>query len=61
MKIFLDLWTWFKSCKIVIFYYASFLHLLNQFHPRMVDLALGIIFWKLSFLTNDVASEKDFK
>lgn len=61
MKVFLDLRTRFKSCKIVIFYYACFLHLLNQFHPRLVDLSLGVIFWKLSFLINGVAAEKDFK
>lgn len=60
MKIFLDLRTRFKSCKIVIFYYSCLLHLINISHPRMIDLALGIIFRKLGFLINDTALEKDF-
>lgn len=51
MKIFLDIRTRFKSCKVVILYYACLLHMIEHKHTRVIDIALGVIFRKLKFLT----------
>ena len=50
MKIFNDIRTKFKASKVVIIYYACLISLIDQQHPRLVDLFLGVIFRKLKFI-----------
>ncbi len=59
MKIFVDVRTWYWSCKVVIIYYSNLIHFLNISNPKIIELAIGIVLRKLKFLISDIQTNEE--